>query len=100
MILELVKLSHSPFDPQIARISPPLCFLSSSPALFLFSHSFPSGITFLPNCLSLCLVSLPPSLLTGGDDALQSDDIGVVKLPQDASLAEEGATLFVRAAGP
>lgn len=37
--------------------------------------------------------------LTGGDDALQPDDVGVVKLSQDAGLAEEGAPLFVRAAG-
>lgn len=37
--------------------------------------------------------------LTGGDDALQPDDVGVVKLSQDAGLAEEGAPLFVGAAG-
>lgn len=47
-----------------------------------------------------CLAPPQPLVrLTGGDDTLQPDDVGVVKLSQDAGLAEEGAPLFVRAAG-
>lgn len=46
------------------------------------------------------LLHLPPIDLTGGDDALEPDDVGVVKLSQDARLAEERAPLFVRAASP
>lgn len=55
------------------------------------------------NCPSPSLLSslpISPPLLTGGDDALQADDVGVVKLSQDAGLAEEGTPLFVGAAGP
>lgn len=61
-------------------------------------------LPFAPLCALFYLSShfLPPAPfvpLTGGDDALQPDDVGVVKLSQDAGLAEEGAPLLVRAAG-
>lgn len=100
MILEVFKLSHSSFwsvntqdvPPLYASFYPhPLSFCSS----ILFPVVSPSSHTAF-----YLLLHLPPICLTGGDDALQPDDVGVVKLSQDASLAEKGAALFVRAAGP
>lgn len=38
-------------------------------------------------------------LLTSGDDSLQTHDVGVIELSQNSCLAEEGAPLFLRAAG-
>lgn len=40
------------------------------------------------------------SVLTSGDDPLEADDVGMVKLAQDSRFAQERAPLFVRAAAP
>lgn len=66
------------------------------PLSSLFQLTFPPTLPFS----AIFLLDLPPILLTSGDDALQPDDVGVVELPQDAGFAEEGAALFVGAAGP
>lgn len=69
----------------------------------LFSHSFPSGIPLLLYYLSvsaLCTISLSPSFLTSGDNALQPDYVRVVKLPENASFAKKGTALLVRTTSP
>lgn len=68
----------------------------SSPLCASFYLSFALHLRFIP---FLIPISCPCVRLTGGDDALQPDDVGVVKLSQDAGLAEEGAPLLVGAAG-
>lgn len=78
MILAVIKWSHSSFEPPTTQDFAPMV-PSSSPAV---------------------AAGLPRSPLTCGDDTLQSDNVGVVELAQDARFAEERTPLFVRAASP
>lgn len=92
MMLRGVLIPCSLFDPSLLRMFQPLLRLLLSPTR--------SPLRFIPFFAPFPLSPLHSFVcLTGGDDALQADDVGVVKLSQDAGLAEEGATLFVRAAG-
>lgn len=73
--------------------------ITHSPFIFLFFSQWHFFHLMLPFTFFFLLL-LPPINLTSGNDTLQPDDVGMVKLSQDARLTEKRASLFVRAASP